>query len=75
MADPDWTNPCAVLEWLRPRYYKVLAGEQTIMVVHDGSTVQYGQANRRELASLMRQLTSDCAAASGTRTRRAFMAG
>lgn len=73
----DWNDPCAVLEWIKPQFYRVMAGQQTIQVSHDGSTVQYGQANKRELAALMRTLEDECKTSQGVanRTRRAFVAG
>jgi hypothetical protein len=77
MADPDWTNPCAVLEWLRPQYYKVMAGLAEVTTQDGDTSVTYTQANKAELGSLMRQLESECAKRNGTSTgrRRAFVAG
>ena len=76
MPEPDWTDPCAVLEWLRPHYYKVHAGRQTVTITHGGTTTTYSQANKSELASLFRQLQSECAAKQGSGgRRRAFVAG
>ncbi|MEK9754325.1 MAG: hypothetical protein VW338_14110 [Rhodospirillaceae bacterium] len=75
-TDPDWTDPCAVLTWLRPQYYKVAAGVSTVSVSHDGVSVSYNQASLDKLAALMRRLESDCAVASGgARKRRAIVAG
>lgn len=73
--DPDWDDPCAVLAWLQPIYYKVLAGKQTVMIGHDGSQVSYNQTNARSLAALMRDLQSQCNKANGLTGRRAFTAG
>lgn len=77
MADPDWTDPCAVLAWLRPQYYKVVAGLATVTTQHGDTTLTFGQANKDGLATLMRQLESECAKAQGLTAgrRRAFVAG
>jgi hypothetical protein len=76
-ADPDWSDACAVLEWLRPQYYKVLAGKQVLRVVYSGQEVFYSIANADKLAGLMRQLETECARKNGSDTgrRRAFIAG
>lgn len=74
--DPDWTDPCAVLAWLRPQYYKAMAGGHVISVRHGDTQTTFDQSNLPQLASLMRQLESDCAKKQGTSARRrAFTAG
>ena len=77
MADPDWSDPCAVLEWLRPQYYQVAAGQQVVRVTYAGRDTQFSQANVDKLAALMAELTSACAKKQGLTTgrRRAFRAG
>lgn len=77
MADPDWTDPCAVLAWLRPQYYKVAAGRQTVTTVHGDTQTTYSRSNLRELVAVMRDLEAQCAKAQGSTTgrRRAFIAG
>lgn len=77
MADPDWTNACAVLEWLRPQYYRVAAGQQTVTVKHGDDSVTYSMGSVDKLAALMQQLRSECAASQGATTgrRRAFTGG
>lgn len=77
MADPDWTDPCAVLTWLRPLYYKVASGGQEIRITYAGRDTQYGLSNLPQLAALMRQLETECARKSESNTgrRRAFIAG
>lgn len=75
MADPDWTDPCAVLNWVRPQYYKVASGQQVIMVRDGESQAQFSIASIDKLDALMRRLESECAAAQGKRRRRAFTAG
>ena len=54
MADPDWTDPCAVLTWLRPQYYRVAAGQQEIRIVYAGRDTQYGLSNIDQLGAVIR---------------------
>jgi hypothetical protein len=77
MADPDWTDPCAVLAWMRPQFYKVQAGLQEIRILYAGNDTHYGLANLPALQSLMRQLESECAAKQGATAnrRRPIIAG
>jgi hypothetical protein len=75
MADPDWTDPCDVLAWLRPQFYKVQSGLAVVSVSHGEASTTFRQANARELANLMRTLESECRAAQGGKRRRAFTAG
>lgn len=65
MPDPDWTDPCAVLAWLRPQYYKVKAGVAELRIVYKGRDTQYGAADIDALDRLYQQLQSDCAAKTG----------
>lgn len=75
MADPDWTDPCAVLTWLRPQYYKVVAGVAVVTTQHGDTQTTFSQANKAELGALMRQLESQCAAKQGNQRRRAWTGG
>lgn len=77
MADPDWSDPCAVLTWLRPQVFKIRAGLGMASVTHGDQSTTYNQANIRELGALMRELETECARKQGTTTgrRRAFRAG
>jgi len=76
VADPDWTDPCAVLAWLRPQVYKVAVGLQVVTLRHGDTTTTFSQANKADLTALLRQLESECAAAQGLTTRRrAFIGG
>lgn len=77
MADPDWTDPCAVLTWLRPQYYKVAAGVSEVTLKHGDDSATFNQSSLSGLAAVMRQLESECAAKQGVRAgrRRAFTAG
>ncbi len=75
MADPDWTDPCAVAAWLKPQLYKVAAGQGTVQVRHGDNFVEYGAANLQTLQSLYLQASSDCAKKTGAPgRRRAFVA-
>jgi hypothetical protein len=78
MADPDWNDPCAVLAWITPQYYRLVAGQTTIEVRYgDHATVRYSQANVDKLDALMQRLRTECARKdSNSRIRRrAFTAG
>lgn len=77
MADPNWSDPCEVLAWLRPQAYRVQAGLQEVRIVYAGNDTTYSPANLSALLSFMRQLESECAAKQGLRTgrRRAIIAG
>jgi hypothetical protein len=76
MADPDWTDPCAVTAWLAPQLYKVAAGQAVATVKHGEEMVTFSQANFQALQALYLQASSDCARKSGATTgrRRAFVA-
>lgn len=78
MADPDWTDPCAVLAWLRPLRFKIKAGLQEIRVAYKGRDIQFSQANIDALDAFYREVERDCAAKQGdprTFRRRAFRFG
>jgi hypothetical protein len=69
MADPDWNDPCAVLEWLRPQAYKVIAGVHVVRLRHGDGEREFSRANSRDLGAFMRQLESECATKQGKRRR------
>jgi len=77
MADPDWSKPCEVLAWLRPQYYQAAAGTAVVRVQYDNNLVEYSARNNNlpQLDALIRRLERECALASGTSRRRAFIAG
>lgn len=75
MADPDWTDPCAVLAWLRPQYYRVAGGLQEVKIVYGGRETQYGIASLEKLDGVIARLESQCAALEGRTKRRAIVAG
>lgn len=76
VADPDWTDPCAVLGWLTPQYYRVLAGQQEISIEYGGRKTDYSQANVAALTALKLQLEDECRLRSGLPgRRRAIVAG
>lgn len=76
MADPDWTDPCAVLAWLRPQYYQVIAGGSVTVIRHGDEWTHFGPSDIKALENLMRTLENECAVAQGLRAkRRAITAG
>jgi len=75
MADPDWTDPCAVLTWLRPRYFKAMTDGGVIEVRHGDELNRYSAVNMNELRALMQQLEQQCNRAQGLSRRRAITAG
>jgi hypothetical protein len=76
-VDPDWTDPCAVLAWLLPQYYRVLSGQQEVRIVYAGRDTTFNQTNAEQLTRLKQQLETECARKNGVSTgrRRAFIAG
>lgn len=77
MADPDWTDPCAVAAWLRPQYYALAAGGTATRIVYAGRDTTYTPADADKLLALLRTKESECAAKTGAKIgrRRAFRAG
>jgi hypothetical protein len=77
MPDPDWNDPCAVLNWLRPKYYAAAAGSAVVSVKYGDNEVQYSSRNNNlsQLETLMKRLEADCAAKCGKSRRRSFIAG
>jgi hypothetical protein len=77
MADPDWTDPCAVAAWLRPQYYALVTGGAATRIVYAGRDTTYTGADADKLLALLRTKESECSAKNGTRIgrRRAFWAG
>jgi hypothetical protein len=76
-STPDWTDPCAVLAWLRPQYYAVASGTAEVEIDYAGRRTKYSMASITRLDALMRELESACARKQGVTTgrRRAFTAG
>lgn len=73
MADPNWEDPCAVLAWLRPQYYRVAAGLQKVQIRHGDKAQAFGQADIGKLDALMARLERQCAAQSRPRPRAGFV--
>lgn len=70
-AEPtNWEDPCAVLAWLRPAYYRMLAGGSEVEVRFGEEWVKYGQGNSSECASLILRLEGECAKKQGRAPRR-----
>jgi hypothetical protein len=76
MADPDWTDPCAVAVWLKPQLYKVATGASVVSIRQGENQNSFSQANYQALMALYREAVSDCARKSGATIgrRRAFVA-
>jgi hypothetical protein len=76
MADPDWTDPCAIATWLKPQLYKVAAGSSVVTVRHGENQTSFSQANYDALTALYLEAVSDCAKKTGNKLgrRRAFTA-
>lgn len=77
MADPDWTDPCAVAGWLWPKYYSLISGGAETRIVYAGRDTTYTAANADQLLALIRVKESECAKKTGAKIgrRRAFRAG
>lgn len=75
MADPDWSDPCAVATWLQPQLHAVAAGTSVVDVRSGDNRVAYGQGNYAALLSLYRNAVTECARKNGSKTgrRRAFV--
>lgn len=75
MADPDWTDPCAIATWLKPQLYKVAAGNAVVDVKSGDNRVTYGAGNYQALLQLYRDAVSECAKKTGSKVgrRRAFV--
>lgn len=70
MATPDYADPCAMLEYLRPAYYQLLAGERTVSVRFGDREVQYTSAAISDLRDEIQALEIACAEKNGTPQRR-----
>lgn len=75
MADPNWSDPCAVYEWGSAILPKLLAGQATVRTSHGDTSVEYSAGNAREFATYLRQKYSECQAATGGTRRRAIVMG
>lgn len=74
-TEPDWTDPCAVYNWLSAQYPKVIAGVSVASMTHGDTSRSFSRANSREMAALMRQKYAECQASKGKTGRRAIIAG
>ncbi len=77
MADPDWTDPCAIATWLKPQLYQVAAGTAVVTVRYDNRETTFRQASYPALVALYRNVVAECARKqkSSTGRRRAFTGG
>lgn len=69
----DASDPCALLEALRPAYFKMLAGETEAEFRHGETSVRVNvfATNLTELRSVIERLEAKCAARQGRRRRHA----
>lgn len=70
MADPDWTDPCAVLSWYLPFYYKLKAGLLAVMTQHGDTRAEFKQITPENADAFKLDLESRCAAKQGVKTGR-----
>ncbi len=68
-------DPCAVLRVLRPAHMKLIVEGSIQRVTFRDRTVEFGKRDTADLASLIRQMESECAAKNGVRSRFAITAG
>ena len=69
-------DPCAALAAIRPAYMKLRVEKGVQQVTFRDRTVKYFESDLSDLASLIAQLESECAAKSGRgRSRMAITAG
>lgn len=69
-------DPCAILAQLRPVYMKlVVEGAGAQRIKFRDRDVEFGARDSKGLATMIRQLESDCAAKTGRRTNMAITAG
>ena len=74
-AGVDMSDPCAVLDKLRPAYYTLLAGRQAVNVQFDDRTVQFSHGDAQLLREEMARLESECALKQGLPRRRRAISG
>lgn len=71
----DYTDPCALLDVLRPAYYRLLAGEtETEIEGTDRRRVRFQESDAKGLAAVITDLEVKCSAKSGRRRRFAAVA-
>lgn len=68
----DYSDPCALLAVLRPKYFQLVAGDSALEIEIDGRRLKMSQGSISKLEAVINQLEADCkAASSGRRVRRA----
>jgi len=77
MADPDFSDPCAVAAWLKQVRINIAAGLQEQRIVYSGRDTTYFASNPDKLDALIAQYDNACAVKNGSTIgrRRAFRAG
>lgn len=70
----DYSDPCALLNALRPGYYKLLAGEADFEIEGtDRRRLRFHQTDIKALGNVIRDLEARCGAAQGKRRRFAMV--
>lgn len=75
MADVDWealdySDPCALLAVLRPKYYALVAGSLEEEVEIDGRRVRFARTSLPQFKAVVKELESACAAQTSGRPKR-----
>lgn len=71
----DEYDPCLIVRTLRPVYMKLLAEPGVQRVTFRDRTVEYQKTDLSGLATLLRQMVSECEAKTGRRSNFAITAG
>lgn len=70
----DYSDPCALLDTLRPAYYRLLAGDAEEEIEGtDRRRVRFQRTDVKGLAAVIADLEAKCAAKSGRRRRFAMV--
>lgn len=70
-APSDWTDPCIVAAWLRPKVMALATGGSVVRVRRsNGSETQFGPGDLRAASALLASYESLCAAKTGDTANR-----
>ena len=70
MAEIDWSDPCAVLAELRPRYYALVSGQGVKELRHNDKVIVNHNTSAAALKTEIAQLEVACAAKQGNAPKR-----
>lgn len=71
----DFSDPCVLLEKLRPEYYKLIGNGQAAEIQFAERRVRFTKQDLAEMKRVIAELDDQCAAKGGTRKRFAITAG